>query len=280
MDDFSSKDITFIITTFKSEKIINSCLDSLPEDSKKIVIENSSNLDFKKKIEQNYKNLKCYVMDSNFGYGKANNFGIKKSFTRYVFIINPDAKLLSNTISDMIDYLKKIKFAIAAPCSNDDFDKKIFNQKNILEQKTVKGFAMLIDKSEMDNIGYFDENFFIYLEEIDLCKRVIAKGKKIFLVKTSIEHKSGVSHGDREDLEMEKSRNWHWMWSKFYFNKKHHGYLKAFIYTFPNFISSLFKFIFYLFLNNKKKRIIYFMRFMGLLNSYLLIRSYYRPYSD
>ena len=280
MDDFLSKEITFVITTFKSENIINSCLSSLPDASKKIVVENSQNLNFKKEIEQKYKNLKCYVMDSNYGYGKGNNFGIKKSITRYVFILNPDAKIFSNTIQDMVNYLKKVKFAIAAPYSKDDFDLKIFDEKNIIEQKSVKGFAMLIDKTEMDKIGYFDEKFFIYLEEIDLCKRAIDNVKNIFLVKTPVEHKSGVSHGDRKDLEMEKSRNWHWMWSKFYFNKKHYGYFKAFIKTFPNFVSSLFKFIIYFFLNNKKKRIIYFMRFMGLLNSYLLMKSSYRPYNN
>jgi hypothetical protein len=77
---------------------------------------------------------------------------------------------------------------------------------------------------------------------------------------------------------MEKSRNWHWMWSKFYYNKKYYGYFKALIITLPNFIKSGFKFLFYLILNNKKKKIIYCMRFKGLLNSYFLSKSFYRPY--
>ena len=45
----------------------------------------------------------------------------------------------------------------------------------------IKGFAVFINKSQFKEIGYFDENFFLYFEEIDLCKRVIKNGKKIFL---------------------------------------------------------------------------------------------------
>ena len=278
MSNFLPKDITFVITTFKSERIIDSCIDSLPKESQKIIIENGSNHEFKNFIEHKYENLKCYVMENNLGYGCANNFGIKKSKTRYIFILNPDARLSLNTISDMSKALKNLNFAISAPYSKSDFNSEIFNNQNIIEQETVKGFAMLIDKNEMNQIGYFDENFFIYLEEIDLCKRVIQKNKKIFLINTIINHESGFSHGDREDIEMEKSRNWHWMWSKFYYNKKYYGYFRALIITLPNFITSGFKFLFYTILNNSKKKIIYRMRFKGLLNSYFLSKSFYRPY--
>jgi hypothetical protein len=77
---------------------------------------------------------------------------------------------------------------------------------------------------------------------------------------------------------MEKSRNWHWMWSKFYYNKKHYGYFKALISTFPNFLSSGIKFLFYSLINNSKKKTTYLMRYKGLLNSYLMSDAFYRPY--
>ena len=83
----------------------------------------------------------------------------------------------------------------------------------------------------------------------------------------------------KEDLEIEKSRNWHWMWSKFYFFKKHYGFLIAFIKNFPIFLSSFFKYVFYFFTLNNKKKNVYKMRLLGLLNSYLLRRSFFRPYS-
>jgi GT2 family glycosyltransferase len=278
MTQISNKDITFVITTFKSGKIIDSCIDCLPPESKKIIVENGSDIALKNNLENKYKNLECYVTGKNLGYGKANNFGIKNSKTRYIFILNPDAHILDNTMRDMTKNLYNINFAIAAPYSKDDIEMETFEDQTIIEQDYIKGFAMLIDKKEIENIGFFDENFFLYMEEIDLCKRVRFNGKKIFLIKTEIYHKGGVSHGDKEDFEMEKSRNWHWMWSKFYYNKKHYGYFKALISTFPIFLSAGFKFLFYSLVNNNKKKITYLMRFKGLLNSYLMSDAFYRPY--
>jgi GT2 family glycosyltransferase len=82
--------ITFVITTFKSEKIIFDCINELPNVSPKIIIENSRNNILKNDLENKFENLECFVMSENIGYGKANNIGISKSKTNYIFIINPD----------------------------------------------------------------------------------------------------------------------------------------------------------------------------------------------
>ena len=116
----------------------------------------------------------------------------------------------------------------------------------------------------------------MYLEEIDLCKRVKNNDGRIIIVNTLVEHLGGLSHGNREDFELEKSRNWHWMWSKFYFNKKHNGYLNAFFKVFLNLISAKIKFIYYLITLNSHKRKIYQMRLFGLLNSMIGRKSFYR----
>ena len=79
------------------------------------------------------------------------------------------------------------------------------------------------------------------------------------------------------EKEIEYSRNWHWMWSKFYFNKKHYGYLKAFLMSLPTIITSVVKSFYYLILINKHKRKIYIMRFLGLFNSMIGKKSWYRP---
>ena len=71
--------ITFVITTFKSEKVIFNCLSELPRVSPKIIIENSGNNILKKDLENKFQNLECLVMNQNNGYGKANNIGISKS---------------------------------------------------------------------------------------------------------------------------------------------------------------------------------------------------------
>ena len=215
-------------------------------------------------------------MPTNYGYGKANNFGIRMSDTDYIFILNPDAKFEKNSFDKFINILIDKNFCIAAPADLNEAKKIDFKENNLINVDTVKGFAMLLKKSSFEN--FFDENIFLYLEEIDLCLRIKKNKGNIFLVNAPVTHLGGVSHGDRSDMEMEKSRNWHWMWSKFYFNKKHYGYFFAIYKTLPNFINSIFKYIYYNLLNKKDKKEISRMRILGLLNSYMLKKSSYRPY--
>ena len=270
-----TKDITFVIVTFHSEKVIFDCLDLLPEDSKKIIIENSNNLNLKEILEKKYPNLKCYLMDENLGYGRANNIGINFSQTELVFILNPDVRFKSSDLNKFLNIISREKFVIAAPTENEEL-KFSLNKNNFEDVNHVKGFAMLLNKQYL-NKEYFDENIFLYLEEIDLCKRVKDNKGRILKVNIPVIHLGASSHGDRENFEMEKSRNWHWMWSKFYYKKKHNGYLFGLVSTFPSFLSSLIKYLFYSFTMNKMKKYIYKMRFLGLLNSYLLEKSFYRP---
>ncbi len=268
-------EITFVIVTFHSEKIIFDCLDSLPNESKKIIIENSKNMELKSELESRYTNLKCYLMDQNLGYGKANNIGIYLSETEFVFILNPDVRFSSNNFNKFLQIVSNEEFTIAAPVEKDEFDENL-NKKNLNEVNFVKGFAMLLNKKLLRN-EYFDENFFLYLEEIDLCKRVKKNSGRILRVNAPIVHLGGASHGDKENIEIEKSRNWHWMWSKFYYKKKYKGYFVALILTLPSFFTSFMKYLFYSLTKNKNKKNIYKMRFLGLLNSYLLKKSFYRP---
>ena len=270
-------EITFVITTFQSEKIIFNCLQELPKQSPKIIIENSGNKKLKTELEKQFDNLKCFVMKQNLGYGSANNIGISESKTNYIFIINPDTLIKK---SDLNLFLGKIifqDFSIASMLEQNDQNTYNFDIKGVKEVNFVKGFAMLLNKQKMFG-NTFDENIFLYLEEVDLCLNVKKSGGRIILANVRINHLGGNSHGNFEDVEMQKSRNWHWMWSKFYFSKKHNGYITALVKTLPNFLSSLFKFIFYFIIFNKKK-IKYEMRLLGLINSYLLRKSYYRPYS-
>ena len=270
--------ITFVITTFKSEKVIFDCLSELPSVSPKIIIENSGNNILKTNLENKFQNLECFIMNENIGYGKANNIGISKSKTNYIFIINPDTLFSKKNLDLFLSKLEKENFSIASVLEDHDKRENTFNGNDVKEVNHVKGFAMLLNKENMFGKN-FDENFFLYLEEIDLCWNVKKSGGRIILVNIRIKHKGGRSHGNKEDLEIEKSRNWHWMWSKFYFFKKHYGFLIAFIKTFPIFLSSFFKYVFYFFTLNNKKKNVYKMRLLGLLNSYLLRRSFFRPYS-
>ena len=135
-------------------------------------------------------------------------------------------------------------------------------------------FHMLINKEKFKDEEFFDENFFLYLENTDLCLRTKKRGQNIFIIKNSFIDHAGAGSIVSKDLEY--LRNWHWMWSKFYFNKKHYGYFKAFSKIISNLLSAIVKYVFYLILFNTHKKKIYLMRICGLYNSIIGKKSWFR----
>jgi len=278
----SIKDITVVITSFKSnEKIIN-CLNSINNQCKIIVVENSDDLEIKQKIESAFSNVQCILSGENFGYGKANNIGLKNVKTKYALILNPDATLDPSTLENFLIVTKQnLDFAIIGPY--DQEKRKVstsmdINNTDLIKVENVKGFAMFLNLEQFEDVGFFDENFFIYFEEIDLCRRLTNVNKKIFLSPLiKINHLGAQSHDESINKNMELSRNWHWMWSTFYYHRKHKGFLIAFITILPQLFSAIIKMIIYSFLMNKDKREVYYQRFSGLLNAILYRKSWYRP---
>ena len=273
--------LTVVINTFKSEDKIYQCLNSISSNYKVIIIENSNNHDFKKNIEGKYPNAQCYLTGENLGYANGNNYGLSKVKSQFALILNPDTHLEKDTISNFLERSEKIKdFAIIGPAKQDEFSKIDLNEHKdqIFQVNHLKGFAMFFNMKQFEEVGFFDKNFFIYLEEIDLCKRLKKNGKKIYLDKNIIiHHLGGKSHNQSVEFEMELSRNWHWMWSTFYFNKKHYGYLSSIFKVSGKLLTSILKYIFYIVTFNKQKKEIYYHRFSGLLNSIRGKSSWYRP---
>tara|TARA_B100000029_G_scaffold509897_1_gene600114 strand:- start:694 stop:1545 length:852 start_codon:yes stop_codon:yes gene_type:complete len=280
----SIKDITVIVASFKSEAIIENCLNSIDKNCNIIIVENSNNKNFKKEIEDKFINVKCLLAGSNLGYGKANNLGLAQVKTKYALILNPDAELYPKTIENFLKAANKNPdFAIIGPYikeNKEKIDSNLEDEKNLYltKVKSVKGYAMFLNLSQFREVGFFDENIFIYLEEIDLCKRLLKRNKKIYSCSNIlINHKGGKSHDISFNYEMELSRNWHWMWSTFYFNKKYRGFFISFLIVLPKLISSMLKILFYTIFYNRKKKEIYYHRYSGLINALNGKASWFRP---
>ena len=136
---------------------------------------------------------------------------------------------------------------------------------------------MIINKSFFSDNIFFDEKFFMYLENVDLCLRVKKRDGKLFIIKNSKIHHLGSQAVDNQySEEVELSRNWHWMWSKFYFNKKHRGILISNFLGFSSLLGSFLKYLACVIFFNKKKNI-YKMRMLGITNALLGRQSWFRP---
>jgi len=286
----SRQNLSIVIVTFKSEEVIHECIKSIDKDIKITVIENSNNTQFKQELELAYSNVSCILSYDNLGMGAGNNLGIKKTETDFVLILNPDVIFKDATINELIIASQKISdFAIIAPISSDinypnyklDNDRKaMIKNTSPFRVKSVDGFAMLFNKKKLDKIigkDYFDENFFMYLENDDLCKRIIDANEYIYVAPNSlVKHLGGKAVNIKYKNDVEFARNWHWIWSKFYFNKKHYGYFTAFLQGFPKFFSSLIKYIFFSFIKKKVKQKIYLNRVLGFINAAINKKSWYR----
>ena len=290
----SKQNLSVIVVSFKSEHIIHSCLNSIDREIEIIVIDNTNNIKFKSDLEKQYPNLRCILSKENIGMGAGNNLGIKNTNKDYALILNPDVVLEKNTINEIIIASKKIDtFGVISPISDKqkypnyklykNHNKRI-PQDDPFKVKTVDGYSMLLNLKRLKNLNnfnFFDENFFLYLENDDFCKRLISLNENIYVVPNSkIHHLGGKAVNPRYKYEIELSRNWHWMWSKFYFNKKHYGYFNATLKILNNLISAKLKLFYYFITFNDYKKKIYQMRLSGLLNSMIGKKSYYRPKLD
>ena len=145
------EDITFVIVTYESENLIETCLNSLPKQLKKIIIENSNNKNLESLLKSKYDNIEV-IMSENIGMGASNNIGLKKCTTKYAFVLNPDVKFREDTIKNFMDSIKKVDdFAIASPLNSDlNFPNyKIFSEKEKFEQNQIISVdTLLFDASE------------------------------------------------------------------------------------------------------------------------------------
>lgn len=275
------KNITFVIVSFQSDNVIEKCLESISAKSKVIVVENSKNTSIKNYLENKFSNVQVLISGENLGYGRGNNLGISQVKTKYAFILNPDAYLDKNTLIELknVKDLLHEEFAILSPriFDNKEYSNLIeVEQKLFIEVDFVKGFAMLLNLEKIILNEIFDKNFFLFLEEIDLCKRIKDSGGKIYVASNAkIYHAAKESSGN--EFKIELCRNWHWMWSLYYYNLKHFGLFFAYKITLYKFISSLLKLLLSILLMKKKKYLIHKYRLLGLINVFKKKDSWLRP---
>ena len=285
------ENLTVIIVTYLTQKkMLTDCLKSISKDVKIKIIENSSNFEFKNEITNDFSNVEILCTGENLGYGNGNNYGLKATKTDYALILNPDLICDENFFSNLdqilqinndfsiigCQYLHDKIFMPAGffnPKKNKEFVKKFRsnNISNLEKVEWVTGCSMLINLKKFNNKEIFDENFFLYFEEFDLCKSVIDKDENVFTSKDLKIHHLGFQSSLGKNLENEKRANrireWHWMWSSFYFYKKNFGYTYALLKMSGKFIKSFFKLIYFSLTFQKQKKEKYAYRFLGIFNS-------------
>ena len=288
-------DLSVVIVTYKTNlAILEKCLSSIDPSVKIIIVENSSKFINEDQISNKYKNVSIFCSGENIGYGRGNNYGLQRVDTKYALILNPDIICEKNYFENLKNYLNdQLDFSIIgsqyldnesyAPAGFFDSDLSLkdahyIQDLNLSKVDWVVGCSMLLNLKKFKSKSIFDENFFLFFEEFDLCKFLKKNGEKVYSSsKLIVNHFGFKSSTDLTDeIDLIKLRNWHYMWSYFYYHKKNDGYFNALRVSIGKLVRSLLKIILFTLIFNKKKRINYFYRFMGLLNSMMGKNSFFR----
>ena len=279
-----SKKITIILIAYKSEKLINDFVKKIPNTVKVIIIENSKNLLIKRKIEKKYKNIKVYIK-KNEGVSASINYAAKKIKTEFFLQISPDVKFDYKDLDKFIRVAKKLdnKFSALGPRFlnvNKKSHKQIDKNLKIGPINSIHGSFMFINKKKFNEIGGFDNNFFLYFEETDYCKRASNRGLKAYQIneiKVKTEGRSVLIKNKKENKELNNILIWHFIWSKYYFTKKNYGLILSLLIFLPIMIRIILRVVFYQIINKKESIERYKYRLSGLSNSIMGKNSSLRP---
>ncbi|MBU4535828.1 MAG: glycosyltransferase family 2 protein [Euryarchaeota archaeon] len=198
-------DLTVVIPNYNGQPFLGKCLESLKNQDHPfdvIVIDNASQDESVSYIWENYPEFDLIENQENLGFAAAVNQGIKASNSEYIFLLNNDVQLEAETIYNLLKCIKKDEniFAVSSkiiqyhdPNKMDDagdeytilgWTRRVGYGKSpdkyVQEREIFSACAAasIYRRSILDEIGYFDENFFAYMEDVDLSYRARIHGYK------------------------------------------------------------------------------------------------------
>ena len=232
-------DISIIIVSYNTRELLLSSLKSQKAAAKNLkveifVVDNASSDKTANALKKNYPEVKLIENQKNLGFSKANNQVITRATGKYVLILNPDTKVMPDTLEKMVKFMDQNRNISISTCRvelpNGQLDRdcrrhfptpwrafchfsglsKIFRGSKIFDQyymgylsddcehevDACAGAFMMVRASAIKKIGLFDEDFFFYGEDLDWCWRFKEAGYKImYTQQAKIIHYKGAASG-------------------------------------------------------------------------------------
>ncbi len=256
-------DLSIVILNWNVRELLDRCLASIRSDRfslETIVVDNASPDDSVEMVRAKYPEVVVIDNSINRGFTGGNNQGLQASHGRYVMVLNPDTEIVDEAIDRLIDYLDVHPEvgAIGPQLLNPDRSIQSSRRRfptlmtgffestwlqSIAPRKVLRRFYMddvspdavqavdwltgactVFRRSVLDQVGCYDEaNFFMYSEEVDLCRRIKTAGHSIvYLPAAQVMHYIGQSSD-----QVVAARHLHFQTSKVHYFRKHHGRFKA-----------------------------------------------------
>lgn len=226
--------ISFVIVTYNSADTIEACLGSIAQHTsvpfEVVVVDNSPGDETAIAVNRFLEtdraaNFRLDKTGENLGFAKGCNRGAKTSTGDYLFFLNPDTELLNDAAAEMLACCQQNPLTAAVgpailgsdgtvtpTCRNLPTATRIvldatgidrwlgtyrmtrFNHREPRRVEQIIGAAMLIPSEVYLKAGGMDERFFIYYEEVDLCKRLVEAGGEVwFWPAAQVRHLAGIS---------------------------------------------------------------------------------------
>ena len=275
MKNLTSKEafekITIVIILFNSSEIILECLSKI-KNFKIVIVDNGKNEEIISQIKEDFNIQKIIVSKKNLGFGQGVNSAIEHIETDFFLILNPDCIIEESSIINLYDKINKYNSAAVGPwISNDKSCYGIFPEKgkniirnsgeikssNFLDNKKPDGdfcvdvhksAALLINKNKFYDVKMFSKKFFLFWEEIDLCRKFRNKKFSVIISPSSTAfHQEGLSV--KNDLKSFIIKNYYSEKSPLYYFQVKRNSLNIFW----KICKYLFRFFSYLIILNFKK---------------------------
>jgi GT2 family glycosyltransferase len=241
--------LSFVIVNYRSEKYLEKCLDSLHGSNisfeyEVIVVHNDNN----EAPKINHERVSVLDCKNNLGYAKANNLGAKIAKGEIICFLNPDTLIATDqrTWQQLLETFENEDIAAIGPKLLIDFKNQtpqpwsagkiitptsiILNNLGLISSKKVwesslpvnadwvSGASLFVRKPIFEKLEGFDENFFMYFEDVDLCKRILQLDKKVlYYPQLAIFHHGGKSSSSNQ---LQKQQYYQ---SQDYYLSKHFG---------------------------------------------------------
>jgi GT2 family glycosyltransferase len=229
--------LTVIIVTYNSAHCMEAIAPSLKGLAHLVFVDNASTDDTAEKITELLPNARLLLNDKNKGFGAANNLALQQITTPYALLLNPDTLPGSDFFGKMIQAAEQFPEAgmIAPQLSGrndaDEINYRWPGSKWVSKGRGADGpccvgflcgAAILLNMKNMQKIGFFDEDFFLYYEDEDLSQRAFnAKISMVVAPQIKLKHLSRGSVKGSAPLRSEFFRGFHHAQSKILFEKKH-----------------------------------------------------------
>lgn len=213
--------VTILIPNYNGKKWLEQLLPTLEKatypNKEILIVNNGSTDDSARFLKKNYPHVCVVEIKKNRGYAGANNFGVKYASGKYILFLNNDTIVTPNFLEPLVDKIESDKkIGAVQPQIRHMVQRNVIDsigsfftftgflyhygyfqphrqkkyQKELLLY-SVKGACFLMRKKDYLDLGGIDESFVTYVEESDLCHRILLSGKKIIYVPQSVVYHFG-----------------------------------------------------------------------------------------